>query len=86
MDIEPRDAVAEGLERTFRRETLHRLGQEVSTEDLKTVVARAEARAILTALHSSRDFRGQPNKSHTAALLGISRVTLYKKLRRHGIT
>jgi transcriptional regulator of acetoin/glycerol metabolism len=82
MDIEPRDIVERGLQRTFRDAPLQRLKKQVEIEDIKTVRDRAEAEVIRAALDVTRNHLGWPNKCHAAALLGISRMTLYKKMSR----
>jgi transcriptional regulator of acetoin/glycerol metabolism len=82
MDIEPADAIREGLTRTFREPA-----PAVSLpQELRAARDHAEVKAIGAALAAAGRHRdGSPNKAHAAALLGISRVTLYKIMRRHGI-
>jgi DNA-binding NtrC family response regulator len=50
------------------------------TKSLATQVARGEKDLLVQALHANGN-----NRTQTAKSLGISRVGLYKKLRRHGL-
>lgn len=64
----------------FQLEHDHQLNELDESQSLATQVARSERDLLIQALHANGN-----NRTQTAKALGISRVGLYKKLRRHGL-
>lgn len=74
----PRLTLAEAMARQSRRLALE--NQQPAIPTLKQAVQEVEKAAIIAALSACHHVRAQ-----TAKALGISRVTLFHKMRRYGL-
>jgi DNA-binding NtrC family response regulator len=71
----------QAIQQCVPQSTADSFASEKARNGLAAARGRAEREHLADALH-----RNNNNRSHAAVDLGISRVTLYKKLHQHGLS